>query len=209
MAEPTVYLKMDTKVKTAADVICIGDLGKIYCQDTHVSSKIKPLKVYVFQKKDKGRCVISALKVTELIYGCCPHCTVDIVGATETIVDQVKPGHSSRWTVWPKVVLVSLLCFFGTMYTIMAYHNDINITELFSQIYEMVMGRPGDGFTVLEAAYSVGLAVGISIFYNHIGKRRLTPDPSPVEVEMRVYGDDINTALVELANREEKTIDVS
>ena len=209
MAEPTVYLKMDTKVKTEADVICISDLGKIYCQDTHISSKIEPLKVHVFQKKDKGRCVISALKVTEVIYGCCPHCTVDIVGATETIVDQVKPEHSPRWVVWLKLVLVSMLCFFGTMYTIMAYHNDINITQLFDQIYEMVMGEPGSGFTVLEAAYSVGLAVGISIFYNHIGKRRLTPDPSPVEVEMRVYGDDINTALVEMASREERTIDVS
>ena len=71
------------------------------------------------------------------------------------------------------------------------------------------MGQPGNGYTALEAAYSLGLAMGIIIFYNHIGKRRLTPDPSPVEVEMRVYGDDINTALVEMANREEKTIDVS
>ncbi|MDY5701332.1 MAG: stage V sporulation protein AA [Lachnospiraceae bacterium] len=209
MSDTVVYLKMDTKVKIAENTIQIGDLGKIYCQDVHITNKIKPLKVHVFQQKDKGRCVISALKVTELIYATCPSCTVDIVGATETIVEQVKAKHSPEWTTWLKVAAVSLLCFFGTMYTIMAYHNDINITELFGQIHELIMGQPGNGYTALEAAYSLGLAMGIIIFYNHIGKRRLTPDPSPVEVEMRVYGDDINTALVEMANREEKTIDVS
>ena len=41
MAEPTVYLKMDTKVKTEADVICISDLGKIYCQDTYFRKRIR------------------------------------------------------------------------------------------------------------------------------------------------------------------------
>ncbi|MBQ9989958.1 MAG: stage V sporulation protein AA [Lachnospiraceae bacterium] len=209
MAETTVYLKMDAKVKTAKESVCISDLGKIYCQDTHITNKIKPLTVHVFQLKDKNRCVISALKVTELIYGCCPACSVDIVGETETVVDRVKPTHTPMWRVWLKVALVSLVCFFGTMYTIMAYHNEINIDMLFVDIHELILGEDKDGFTMLEAAYSVGLSLGIIVFYNHIGRRRLTPDPSPVEVEMRSYEDSVNTALVEMANREEKTIDVS
>ncbi len=208
MSDTVVYLKMDTKVKIARSTIQIGDLGKLYCQDAHITNKLKPLQVHVFQPQEQGRCVIGVLKVTELIYKTCPGCTVDIVGATETIVEQVKAKHSPEWMTWMKVSVVSLLCFFGTMYAIMAYHNDINITELFAQIHELITGQPGDGYTALEASYSVGLAVGIMIFYNHIGKRRLTADPSPVEVEMRVYADDINTSLVEMANREEKTIDV-
>ena len=72
MSDTVVYLKMDTKVKIAETTIQIGDLGKIYCQNVHITNKIKPLKVHVFQQKDKGRCVISALKVTELIYATCP-----------------------------------------------------------------------------------------------------------------------------------------
>lgn len=209
MADLTVYLKMDTKVKTAKEVVTISDLGTVYCQDTHITNKIKPIKVYGFRMQDKGRCIISALKVTELIYGCCPNCSVDIIGATEIIVEQVKPGGDSKWKTWLKVAVVSGLCFFGTMYTIMAYHNDINITQLFEQVYKLVLGEEKNGFTVMEATYSLGLSLGIIIFYNHIGKRRITKDPSPVEVEMRAYADDINTALVEIANREEKTIDVS
>ena len=79
---------------------------------------------------------------------------------------------------------------------------------MFEDFYIMVTGRKNDGFTPLEIAYSIGLSLGIIIFYNHLGKRKLTPDPSPVTVEMRTYEDDVNRSIVELANREEKTIDI-
>ena len=95
------------------------------------------------------------------------------------------------------------------MYTIMSYHNEISIVDLFADMYTMATGLESDGFTALEAAYSIGLSLGIIIFYNHLGKRKLTPDPSPVSVEMRTYEDDVNRSIVELANREEKTIDVN
>ena len=34
---------------------------------------------------------------------------------------------------------------------------------------------------------ALGLAGGIIIFFNHIGKRRITHDPTPIEVSMRKY----------------------
>lgn len=73
----------------------------------------------------------------------------------------------------------------------------------------MISGQASDGFTILEVTYSIGLAVGIIVFFNHIGGRRITKDPTPIEVEMRIYEDDVNNALVETADREGKTIDVS
>ncbi len=208
MADNTIYVKMNSSVKIASDEIRIGDLGKIYCQNRDLVNRIKPIRIHVFHPKDKGRCVIGALRVIQLIHDSCPGCTVDLVGDTETIVQLVPEKSAPKWLVWAKIVLVSGLCFLGTVYTVMAYHNEINITTLFQQIYGLVMGRESDGFTVLELSYSLGLSVGIILFYNHIGKRRLTPDPSPVEVEMRTYADDVNRSLVEMANREEKTIDI-
>ena len=73
----------------------------------------------------------------------------------------------------------------------------------------MVEGYSSDGYTILEMSYSLGLAVGIIVFFNHIGGRRITKDPTPIEVEMRVYESDVNKALIETADREGKTIDVS
>ena len=87
--------------------------------------------------------------------------------------------------------------------------NDIGINDVFVKVYEMVMGRPGDGYGILELSYCLGLAIGIIVFFNHIGGRRITKDPTPIEVEMRVYEQDVNKALIETADREGKTIDVS
>ena len=70
------------------------------------------------------------------------------------------------------------------------------------------MGYPADGYSILEFSYSIGLAVGIILFFNHVGGRRITKDPTPIEVEMRIYEDDVNNALVETADREGKTKDV-
>ena len=107
-----------------------------------------------------------------------------------------------------KLFLVALISFFGTAFTIMAFHNDIGINAVFVKIYEMVMGAPSDGYGILELSYSAGLAFGIILFFNHIGGRRITKDPTPIEVEMRVYEKDVNTALIETADREGRTIDV-
>ena len=91
----------------------------------------------------------------------------------------------------------------------MAFHNDIGISDVFIRVYEMVMDEPSDGITILEISYSIGLASGIILFFNHIGGRRITKDPTPIELEMRIYEDQVNNALVETADREGETIDVS
>lgn len=209
MSDKTIYLKMDAKIKLQRDVVRIGDLGKIYCEESNVVNKVKTLQIYRFQKSDKNRCVIGVLKVMELIHKEYPSFAIDVVGETESIVEQITGKSKPLWIDYLKIALVSAVCFFGTLYTIMSYHNEINIIDLFDKTYTLVTGMETDGFTALETAYSIGLSLGIIIFYNHIGKRKLTPDPSPVTVEMRTYEDDVNRSLVELANREEKTIDVN
>ena len=90
----------------------------------------------------------------------------------------------------------------------MAFNNDVDTTKLFQQIYQLVTGTTTDGFTILEVSYSIGLTIGILVFFNHFGKKRFTVDPTPLEVQMRLYENDIQTTLVENASRKEKEIDV-
>lgn len=101
-----------------------------------------------------------------------------------------------------RLCLLHLL--FGAAFTIMAFHNDIGIREVFGQIYELLTGQEPQSVTALEIAYSIGLALGILVFFNHIGGRRITSDPTPIEVEMRKYETDVNQALTETADREKR-----
>lgn len=72
----------------------------------------------------------------------------------------------------------------------------------------------GDGKRKTESIrnrnfYCLGLAVGILVFFNHIGKKKITSDPTPIQVEMRKYEQDVDMAFIENAGRKGHEHDVS
>ena len=75
-------------------------------------------------------------------------------------------------------------------------------------MYRIVMGVEPAGVTVLEIAYSLGLGLGIIVFFNHVGGRNLTKDPTPIEVALRKYEQDVDQTIIDTADREGKIIDV-
>ena len=107
------------------------------------------------------------------------------------------------------MVIVALVSFCGTAFTIMAFHVDVQIRTVFGIIYQVIRGNESTWITVLEISYSIGLAAGIILFFNHIGGRRITKDPTPIEVAMRNYEEDVDKALIATADREGKVKDVS
>ena len=62
---------------------------------------------------------------------------------------------------------------------------------------------------MLEISYSVGLAVGIIGFFNHFAAIKLNTDPTPLEVEMRLYEDNISKTLIANDGRKESKIDIT
>lgn len=222
MADTICYIKLDRNVEVTSEDVFFKDAGSVRCADNMVAAKVKSIKIHKFhQAKDdhkpgskkevyeQKRCVISVLKIIELIEETCPGVTVESLGKTEVLVEWISVNKHKGWQQALKIILVSVISFFGTAFTIMAYHNDIGIAEVFTEIHRIVMGNEPEGVSILEVAYSAGLSLGIIIFFNHVGGRRLTKDPTPIEVEMRVYETEVNDALVDTAEREGKTIDVS
>lgn len=209
MPDTVVYLKAQQNAEVMEKDVYVRDIASVYCSDSNVKIKIKELKIYQFHEEDKKRQVISVLKVIELIEKECPEVMVFSIGENETLIEFVSVNKYKGSIQTLKLIFVALISFFGTGFTIMAFHNDININKLFARVYEMVMGYPSDGYSILELSYSVGLALGIMLFFNHIGGKKLTGDPTPIEVEMRIYEGDVNQSLMEAADREGKTIDVS
>lgn len=205
----TLYLKAEQNVELQSEDVYLKDIGKLTCTDEAVLAKVKTIKLHHFKKEAPKRQVISIVKVIEEINKLYPNVCVENLGETDTLLEHINVDKHKGFVQWIKLAFVALVSFFGTAFTIMAFHNDIGINDVFTKIYEMIMGRQGDGYGILELSYSLGLAIGIIVFFNHIGGRRITKDPTPIEVEMRVYEEDVNKALIETADREGKTIDVN
>ena len=69
--------------------------------------------------------------------------------------------------------------------------------------------RSPTDFSVLEVSYCIGLALGIVVFFNHVAAKKLNTDPTPLEVEMRLYEDNISKTLIANADRKESKIDTA
>lgn len=209
MANETVYLKAERNTEVQSEDVFLKDVASVRCANSSLEAKVKCLRVHKFQQGKEQKCVISILKIISMIEELCPGVTVESVGEPEFLVEIVNVNRHKGWLQGCKMVVVALVSFFGTAFTIMAFHNDIGIRDTFGQIYHIIMNTESDGLTVLEVSYSVGLALGILVFFNHIGGRRLTKDPTPIEVAMRNYEEDVDKALIATAGREGKTKDVS
>lgn len=227
MANVTVYLKCDRNVECPEEDVFLKDAASLQCTDQQVLAKCKAIKIHHFTEGDqvqggksegskKGtwsgrahqqRCVVSVLKIIAMMEEACPGITVQSVGETDVVLERVRVPKYKGPRLWCKVALVCLVSFFGTGFTIMAFHNDVGINDVFTEIYKIAMGREPGGLNVLEVAYSLGLALGIIVFFNHIGGRRITKDPTPIEVSMRNYEEDVNKTLVDTASRESKEVD--
>jgi len=209
MANTILYLKAEQNAEVMESQVCVKDIASVYCSDKNVCARAKAIRVHQFHEKEDKRQVISILKVIELIERECGGVTVINLGENDILIEFIHVDKHKGPVQWIKMIFVAAISFFGTGFTIMAFHNDISINKIFSKVYELVMGYPADGYSILEVSYSVGLAIGIILFFNHIGGRRITKDPTPIEVEMRIYETDVNKALIQTADREGKSIDVS
>ncbi len=225
MKQKTVYLKAEKSVKVKHECVYLGDIFKIVCNDSALRQKLNAVLIYRFNKETiqtqgkskfftmskqpySSRTVISFLKVIEEMQKIDTDVEIFSLGENDVVVEYIGDKQEKKVSTVLKVIFVSLICFFGTAFTIMAFHNDIDVVGLFEKTYGLFGVPYGGGVGALEIGYSVGLGVGIIVFYNHLGKRRITKDPTPLEVEMRIYEDDVNQTLIDNAGREGMEVDV-
>ncbi len=207
----TVYIKADRNVEVTKPVVTLGDVLTMECSNPAVMAKLKTIKLLKFHhtdKKHQNRIAVSILKVIQCIHECCPNLDVQNMGETDFIVTYEEQQTSGGMMHYTKIVLVVIISFTGAAFSIMAFNNDVDVPKMFSQIYELMTGQQSDGFTILELTYCIGLIIGILTFFNHFGKKKFTVDPTPMEVEMRLYENDIQTTLIETYSRKEKELDV-
>ena len=208
MSSGTVYIKIEQNIEVHERDVTLGQLGEIRSDDKAVENQVKSLKLMTVHAEKFNRYVFSIMDVVKVIQGLDPKITVTNMGETDFIVDYQKPKKHSKAIDWSKTVFVCLITFIGSAFAIMTFNNDGDVSKLFTEFYMLIMGVESDGFTVIEAAYSIGLPLGIILFFNHFSKKAFSTDPTPMEVQMRIYEEEVDKALIKDAGSKESGIDV-
>jgi len=209
----TLYLKIGKNIVVTDRRVTLGDVAKMECTDQAALRQIRQKKLYSFRaeddKKKKNTLVVfSVLKVIELIHEDYPNLDISNEGESDFIVEYVKSPEKPVWMNCLKTVILCILIFFGAAFTIMAFNNDVGVTDVFAKFYQQITGMESNGITELEICYSIGLAVGIIVFFNHVGHKKITHDLTPIQIEMRKYETDLDTAFINNAERRGHSVDV-
>ena len=157
------------------------------------------------EKRYMGSIVDIVKKLGEQV----PEAEVSSIGESDFIIDYRPPAKPHYGWQWLKTAFVCVTCFAGAAFAIMTFNNDANVTDIFNEVYRLVMGAESDGRTPLEFGYSIGLAIGILLFFNHFAAWKLNTYPTPLEVEMRLYEENVNKTLIQNSGRKESGVDVS
>ncbi len=215
MAAPdTLYLKIDQNVVVDSHQVHLQDVASMECTNEAVLRQLKQKKIYTFQQKDTQKQkkmriqVFSVLSIIQQIHEDYPDLEVQNLGESDFIVECKEGVKENKPLEILKTVVLCVVIFFGAAFTIMTFNNDVGVGDVFTQLYEQVIGVESDGVTEIEIFYAIGMPIGITIFYNHIGKKKVTLDPTPIQVEMRKYEQDVDTTFIENASREGNSIDV-
>jgi stage V sporulation protein AA len=165
------------------------------------------LLVHDISPQDEHLVVIDIMKVIDLIKEFDPDLEVESFGPTQTIVEIVHPRKSPQFLL---VLFVWLLLFVGSGLAIMNFHEDVSMLAVHQKIFKMITGEEQEHPLLLQIPYSVGIGIGMILFFNHLFKKRLNEEPSPLEVEMFLYQQNLDQYVVMNENREvQKKLDDS
>lgn len=213
----SIYLKIPQNCVVTQQKVLLRDIAELTGSDIGILRQVRQVELYrfpdlaengktIFRKKEQI-CVMSVLYVVQQIQKIYPTLDIHLSGEPDFVLRYVAQPER-KWAQYLKVAFLCGVLFFGSAFTIMTFIEDVSITSVFQKFYRQITGQASNGKTLLEVSFCIGLSIGILIFYNHVGKKKLTDDPTPIQVAMRKYEQDVDTTYIETAGRKGKSVDV-
>lgn len=205
----TVYIKAPQCIQVNQPDVALKDFLTIHTSDQHLKKQIQSLPFYHFSKNEKEQVIVSILKVIELITRHYPDVDIDNLGEGDFILSYEPQSNHEKIKETIFTIFICMVAFFGGGYAIMAYNTDVGAKELFTYLSMLFLGNAQTGVVYLSISYAIGLTVGMLLFFNHLGSKKLTDDPTPLEIQMRLYEKDISTTIIKDVSRRGESMDVS
>ncbi len=190
-----IFIRLRHRIKTGIDqLIYLEDIAQI-TGDEFAVQKLSKMPVYHVSKKDRHIAVLDIMHVVKTIKKTWPDIDIQTVGGSEAIVE-IDTGKRQLSPVL--FVFVWLLLFVGAALAIMNFHEDVSMRLVHIRLYEMITGKTVEYPYLLQIPYSFGLGFGMILFFNHVFKKRLNEEPSPLEVEMFKYQLDLDHYVISM-----------
>ncbi|ANE48018.1 stage V sporulation protein AA [Paenibacillus swuensis] len=190
---PTLYLRLRRRIRMLkGKPIRLGDIAQLLV-DPELEELICNIILCTPSDKEGNLVLIDMLLVVSKVKAIQPRMQIEYYGEPHVLVElytKQKPPNLFLFA------LVWVLLFFGSALAIMNFHADVSMMEVHQRIAELVTGKRAEHPYLLQIPYSLGIGVGMIIFFNHLFKRKLNEEPNPLEVEMFSYQESIHQFVV-------------
>ena len=196
-----VYIRLRNRVNVHGErKLLLGDIAKLI-GSSHIVAQLNNLQAYEITKQDRNIVIIDLITVIDQIRSYRNDIEIQAIGPSYTIIEVIPNKKRKNFFLF---ILVWLLLFIGSALTIMNFHEDVSMRFVHQRLYKFITGAETDKPLILQIPYSFGLGIGMILFFNHFFKKRFNEEPSPLEVEMFNYQQDLDHYVMIHENKESK-----
>lgn len=206
--DETIYLWIKQSESVRAPGVFVGTVARVYCINHKVEEQVKKIPIYEFSKGGTTSIAVSVMLLVALIQSQYPQSTIELLGNDACVIYY---KYSSPERVAFKIayfLLIVAVVFFGAAFSIMSFNTDADIYGLLVSVQDLFVGKKSGKPYVAMIAYSVGLLFGMMLFFNHGFFGKKNKEPTPLQVQMRMYERDVNDAVLLDASRKGEMRDV-
>jgi stage V sporulation protein AA len=193
-SHPVLYLRLKRRIyiKTGHEVM-LGQAARLLTDDEELEQRLKRFPLYRHRQSDGNRVVIDLLQIVRALRKEIPDLTVEAYGDPQVLVMVADKPVKPRYAV---LVFAWLLLFFGAGLAIMNFHTDVSMKEVHIRIVELITGRRTEHPLWFQIPYSLGVGLGMILFFNHLFKKKFNEEPNPLEVELYLYQENMNDYVI-------------
>ncbi|GAB3791642.1 stage V sporulation protein AA [Virgibacillus kimchii] len=180
-----VYLRMKKKLVLSERIhVHLKDIAYISTNTGKQKQKLENTPIYRITKKDKNTVIIDSFLIIDYLNETYEDMEFQLIGPEQTLISIQTEAKS------PSILLTAcawIILFIGAAMTIMNFHYDVSMQQVQQQLHLILTGEENEFPLWIQIPYSFGLGLGMILFFNHWFNKRINEEPSPLEVEIFNY----------------------
>lgn len=130
-----------------------------------------------------------------------PESTIINLGEQDIFIDyKPKVEQKIYFIQLLKVIFICMVVFSGSAIAIMSFYNDAQIPKVLITFHKIIFNEETKNPLLINLSFSCGLLFGMTMFFNHIFGKKITDDPTPIEIEMSLYENEVTDVLIDYLN---------
>lgn len=169
-------------------------LKDIYCiYPKEYAKKIGNICIRHYENKDSNYDVIHIGEVIEKIKEQVSTIHITFL-KTDDVVIFFENNKKDR-TKYLRVLLISIVVLMGSIMGIMNFHADVNMIYSQTTMVNALTRNPEKYLPYFQIPYSIGIGIGVSLFFNKFIPTYAKNEPSPLDLKIKSLNKEIENEL--------------